>query len=443
MKRFFLLLALLLIGTLLFEGCEQENFTLSEEVADPSLPPSAQIPTATEDGAILDLDKLISSSAGTKSSWTYLRDFNFTRSITGWHQFANIRSSYFSNYEFRMVLRQTSRRAYFASVRITSSNNAYIVEGDHIYPNTNQERVLTQDDMQSSSDRGSYYVYNFTNSTNYDFDLYYRLKASTPTVPSGYSLIDNGAGVQLFKKNGQDVFVQRIDLSRAELKFVQTSISDCSSENLRCDDYNFVPKFNVQTSSSFWNQYRNQSKIFSITNAAFFDNSSSSGPFTNRNSISFPVKSNGELITCGHDNEAERRPYTRAFTIDNNRASMFSYEHGGNIGRSNISNFFKSYDDVMVGYMPSTASVLNLTPLAHRGRTILAIDQNDNRIAYLYSAKARTQPLAVGDLMTSFNCTESKILLLDSGGSASLHTTQGSSFTFNRAIPSFIAVYED
>jgi hypothetical protein len=436
MKNLFSLLIVIFAGTLLFVGCEKESIDIVDDVALETIQQDFFEEIIEEESVVDDaFDKLLQEDEQSinKSSWTRFYSRSITSSSTGYSYFAGLNESYFTTYDFRAVVTSVNRSgAHVATARRTSSGTVYLVQLKDAYQGTDTEILLDQENLRTGDTQGRFYVKSDIANTSYTIDLYFRRK-----IPSGFSLHSEGEGVAMYEKTSGagSVYVQRIDLKKASLNFKTSNQNGCYD----CRPDYWTPRFNLdQNANSHHNDIRYQSKYFSMINAAFFAPSGSA-----RGSLSFPVKFNSQFISHGHDNGASKRPYTRAFAIAGTRAYTFDYIHGDNISHDVVESSFFSYNHAVVGFEP-TLTDLGTTPTSARGRTMVAVDRTKRNIVYFYSASARTVSTAKTEFLNALNLREQEIVMLDAGGSSTLHSKESGQIISGdyRSLPHMIVVYE-
>lgn len=130
------------------------------------------------------------------------------------------------------------------------------------------------------------------------------------TVPSGWQQKESfvTGSTKLYKKDNDNFFVVAVDISKAKIKVggVNSHYSDGTTELFYTDSIDNYWDNNINYVDIYNSTYQN---LFAVLNGQFFDNS------RNPTGLSFPVKSNGIILT---DNNGEDYLAKRSLVIDSN-----------------------------------------------------------------------------------------------------------------------------
>jgi hypothetical protein len=220
-------------------------------------------------------------------------------------------------------------------------------------------------------------------------------------------------------------YIQVIDLaSGAKIRFRQGNANIASPTN----PSPFFPKKLLASAllpSWYWPTYA-KSNTFSMTNLQFFD--------TNTGMLSYPVKDNGTVISCGfanHENLLKRK-----LSIQGAAMSVSSYTNTSNL-YGDVLNQLNNAPTVIVGLHP--AADIDQTQI--RGRVMVGYK---NSTLYIYATSGATLAQARAVLTNEFGLNISNVVMFDGGLSTQL-VCRGTNYLTtlnNRPIPNVIEVLE-
>ena len=220
-----------------------------------------------------------------------------------------------------------------------------------------------------------------------------------PTVPAGWTLKESSTNVRIYQKNGEDTFVQLVDIKGgARVQFNQTVVSNTGTKT-----------FNKQTLDQWWAGYTGLRT--SMINGQFFDQN------INPTGLSFGVRANGSLLTTGADTAAILKKQIEFFDGIGVYITQFNATrlNGGSTAQN-----------IMVGLDPT----VDKSGASGRGRTYLCTKVNPASPAspspwlVILSSRSQTQVNAFLDI-TSFACDPGAVIMFDGSGSTQLKTAGG------------------
>lgn len=254
-------------------------------------------------------------------------------------------------------------------------------------------------------------------------------------LPGEYLEINSDYGVSVFQHMlyvEHDLFIEIVDMNAgATLQFMAGNESnsysgdfcvDGETEYLLLDDVfpgawgDNDPRFERNTIYDYWNEFEeSEAKAFSVCNAAFFDCSTYPGGFgceylANEAFLSFPLKSNGEIISGGHDPCYNAALSLRALHFNDGDEDAEIIEYG------NLEDDF-SYlisnpdfnDNFIVGFNGTTEP-------APTSRVYIGLRASGTQIVLLFGEFIGHDE-AIEILINDFNVPSDQIILLDGGGS--------------------------
>lgn len=420
MKKLFLLL---LIGLgLMVVSCEKDKISPENPLPQKELhqkgdlaekdigssPTSVNIPAMSEDSI-----RLAMRNASSRNSWVPITSYSLTSS-GGWYNLnGTISRAILEQYDIQFTISSTN----YTGAIITHGYPPFRwIRGYYVHPNTSTSMTLTLDDLQSQETQGYFHTYSWYSGTNYQVSIYARR-----TIPVGWSLVESGNGVRLFKKGGTSHYVQEVNLTKASIAFHQGSSVLATSNN---PSPSFVKRRVSGSSNSYWSQYGSQA--FSIVNAAFFYGSESA----------FPIKYNNTLVSAGYGNN---EPWAkRTFEVYGSYADVKPYTNTSN-DYSTVLSQFSHVPTAMVGIHPAAKKPRDEESIE---RTFIGLTSANSDKVYILTTRSRTQLEAFDLLKNEFNCNGSKIVMLDGGGSTQMTCENVNYITSSRAVPSIIAIYE-
>lgn len=248
-------------------------------------------------------------------------------------------------------------------------------------------------------------------------------------IPPEFESINSSSGWEIFKKtqNGEDVYVQKIDLTKRKLLFVNDTITN-----------NLFPTFKLSEKFVFLNNKNLTQKALSLVNGTFFGYNNS-----NTVSISYPYQNLNKLLTSGVSTEAEKK----------NGLKVFKYISFNNIA------YIDDYYDGYIENNKTGSYITGINPYFDQGgKKYSKIGRNfiglQDKTLYILTGKKLTQDEARLNLV-DFGVYESNIIMFDGSGSAQLSFKNKSSnyiniygcalsspcFSDARKIPQALAVY--
>jgi hypothetical protein len=247
-----------------------------------------------------------------------------------------------------------------------------------------------------------------------------------PTVPPGWTLKDTYSNVLVYQKTGESTYMQVVDIkSGGRVAFFNQSATGASPY-----------QFGINSMTTWWGMLQNKK---TMVNGQFFAYMNIPPFQINPTTLSFGVKSNGNLLTPGADNTAYPATSMRQLEITSGvGATVLSWNQARlNPGGSPAQN-------IIVGLHPSPSVVTNKSPTANTGRMLMCTKpQSGAPWVYILSAASITQQAAL-TYANNWQCTESSTVMMDGSGSAQLQTVNsGLLLPGNRSLPQVIAIYSN
>ena len=255
----------------------------------------------------------------------------------------------------------------------------------------------------------------------------YPTRAATPDwqVPSGFHLVREVPGVQLFRKdypNGTPDFVQVVNLQQgAELVLMHGEITKSGQGQGVYGGDN--PRFTRKSIQQFWGELaQTQQSPFCVSNGQFFRMADSPTP------LPFPLKVNGTVLTDGYG-ENEFPGQKLVLELTNSQADIRE------LSKSDLYN--SDAPDIIAGLTENAAKAAKRST----GRTFVGVADRDQNGSYetVFLLNTRTSlPGDAGDVLRAFGAA--KVMMLDGGGSTQLVCQGEAIIDTTRLIPQAIGV---
>ena len=234
--------------------------------------------------------------------------------------------------------------------------------------------------------------------------------SNMPTVPAGWTLKEASTNVRIYQKNGEDTYVQMIDIQNGGKIRLHGTISGYQTVN----GYN-EPKFQKKSLATHWATIPYAGKR-AVTNGQFFN------PTVDPSMLSFGTRVNGSYLTYGADPGSSVK---RTLHIFGNSVSTRAYLASDFAGASS--------PQAIVGLAPTESRGPYLTI----GRTFLcginrpyisapgAPAPQLQEWLLILTAKNKMQYGVINDELVSWGCKNWNIVMDDGGGSSQLQTLGG------------------
>lgn len=219
--------------------------------------------------------------------------------------------------------------------------------------------------------------------------------SNQPSVPGGWTKIQDNGNVQIYQKGTEQTYMQAIDIKNGgKLQFVQVQNGTDT----------FGRKLFQRKNVVDWYAYVGNNPP-ALVNAQYFNTA------INPTTLSFGVKSNGVIITRGDD----IKPKLRQLEI---------YNNWGAIVRDYAPSFFDnaSTTDMIVGY----DHTVDISASGRIGRTMVCVPGFYDPYPYvlILSTYNYTRSDAIAQL-SNWNCVNSRVIQFDGSGSSQLKTSGG------------------
>lgn len=234
-----------------------------------------------------------------------------------------------------------------------------------------------------------------------------------PTTLSGWTLKEASTNVRIYQKNGEDTYVQMIDIQNGGKVRLHGTITGYQNIN----GYN-EPKFQKKSLATHWATIPYSGKR-AVTNGQFFN------PSVDPSMLSFGTRVNGSYLTYGADPGSSVK---RTLHIFGNSVSTRAYTASDFAGASS--------SQAIVGLAPTESRGPYLTI----GRTMLcgvnrpyisnpgSPPPQTQEWLLILTAKNKMQYGLINDELVSWGCKNWNIVMDDGGGSSQLQTL-GSNIT--------------
>ncbi len=200
-----------------------------------------------------------------------------------------------------------------------------------------------------------------------------------------YSLESFVPGANLYQNEQKDVSIFRVDLQKANISFGGVEITDEDETNLK--------RYKRYYAEDFSNNYDGSidgTNIFAFINGQFFNQ------LIDSTSLSFPVKSNGEIINSYVDNDIKKS----SFVITKNNTAKIIHDYNAEI----LEN--PDYSEVIVWAHKDVNARRNDAVW----RTYIALDENN--FVYFIIAKNKTQA-QMEKIISELSIGENDFMMMD------------------------------
>jgi hypothetical protein len=233
-----------------------------------------------------------------------------------------------------------------------------------------------------------------------------------PTVPAGWTLKEANTNVRIYQKNGEDTFVQLVDIRSGGKVKLHGTIAGYQTFN----NYN-EPKFQKKSLATHWATITFPGKR-AVTNGQFFN------PTVDPSMLSFGTRVNGLYVTYGADPGSSIK---RTLHIFPDSISVRAYTPTDFFGASS--------PQAIVGLAPTESRGPYLTI----GRTMLCGVKERTYITapgaptppslqdwlLIITAKNKWQSSIIDANLPAWGCQSKNIVMDDGGGSSQLQTLGG------------------
>lgn len=249
----------------------------------------------------------------------------------------------------------------------------------------------------------------------------------TPTdfwVPNGYNLQSKNDGICIYRKNGENTYIQVIDLAGgANVKFLTGKFN--GNETLPNGKTDKV--YQKQSIVNFLSSAINSSpKIFSVVNGQFFGDAKF-GSF-----LSFPVKSNGNIISEGPDMRDWDSSMFRTIRIYEKSSSWLGIQRAVKVYPYYDKSEYSSLSgNVIVGAHPT---LVDKGKNSLSGRTFIAArggmnnPSNGEYPILIIGISEKTTQSSMNSIMQAWGANSLHIVMFDGGGSTQYKDVNGFSF---------------
>ena len=270
----------------------------------------------------------------------------------------------------------------------------------------------------------------------------------TPTnfyKPSGYTLQYKQDGVCLYKKDGDDVYIQLVDLkSGATVKFGTGNYVkrvQLGHKNSRV--------YEKETLANHFSAVNSNNKLFSVVNGQFFGN------YQGNAILSLPVKESSNEISGINDHEDWINPHSDYFRTLN----IFTKSDNW-LGKSMVvkpypyfarDDFNNLPEKAIVGFHPTKVnkgSYTSRTFVAPLGGMTSPANREYPILSFIVTKK--TSPSYVMNELKKWGASEQNIIMFDGGGSTQMKAIDGTSYygisqaapsPDYRSVPMFFEIY--
>ncbi len=240
--------------------------------------------------------------------------------------------------------------------------------------------------------------------------------SNMPTTPAGWTLKEASTNVRIYQKNGEDTYVQMIDIQNGGKVRLHGTIVGYQTVN----GYN-EPVFQKKNLATHWATIPYAGKR-AVTNGQFFD----PNPALTSSKLAFATRVNGSYLTYGSDMYSSGSVGAkRTLHIFGNSVSTRVYLASDFAGASS--------SQAIVGF----DSAVNRNAPLPIGRTFLcgvnrpyisapgAPAPQLQEWLLILTAKNKLQYGVVNSELASWNCQSGNIVMSDGGGSSQLQTLSG------------------
>lgn len=270
----------------------------------------------------------------------------------------------------------------------------------------------------------------------------------TPTdfdKPSGYTLQYKQEGVCLYKKDGEEIYAQVVDLAGgADIKFKTGTYRGKQT----LGNGEIAKMYDKQKLTNFYSSALNSSKFFSVINGQFFDGG------RQPTFLSFPLKEGNNEISSGPD--------MRGWSSDTFRTVNIFTKSNTWLGEKKVAKPYPYYDEGDYNNLSESAIVggnpdkLDKGKYSSSGRTFLApvgglqtpMSREYPLMVFMVAEKS-TQPNMVTE-MKKWGAYSQNIIMFDGGGSTQMKDVNGfefygisagKSYPDKRSIPMVFEIY--
>jgi hypothetical protein len=234
-----------------------------------------------------------------------------------------------------------------------------------------------------------------------------------PTVPAGWTLKESSTNVRIYQKNGEDTYVQLVDIKGGGKVRLHGTIAGYQTFN----GYN-EPKFQKKNLATHWTTIPYAGKR-AVTNGQFFN------PTVDPSMLSFGTRVNGSYLTYGADPGTDTK---RTLHIFGDSVSIRAYLATDFNGATS--------SQAIVGLAPTVTS---RGPYLTIGRTMFCGVKERTYITtpgapvppslqdwlLIITAKNKWQYSIIDTDLPAWGCQSKNIVMGDGGGSSQLKTLGG------------------
>ncbi len=251
-----------------------------------------------------------------------------------------------------------------------------------------------------------------------------------PALPPNWTAVQTGNGVVLGKRSysrsgaTSTDYVLLIDLSAGATVKLRQGNANIATTTTPSPAYTRKLLAGSSAAGWYWPTYFGP-KSFAMTNLQFFN--------FNNGALSFPIKSNGTIISCGSSNhEAVEK---RKLGINGSTMVVADYTNTANDYNTVAANLISP--TVIVGLHPNVSK----SPTSLIGRTYIGYK---NSTLVIYATRRATQTQVRSIMTTELALNDASLIMFDGSGSTQL-VCKGINYvnsTDTRLIPSVIEVLE-
>lgn len=280
--------------------------------------------------------------------------------------------------------------------------------------------------------------------------------ALAAVVPySGYSeYFAESKGCALYKRDvkvlGQTTntfYLQTIDFSKGAYITPTTTLPS----NFPSNENNRTPNFSRKKVREYYDAFN--TKLFSVTNATFFDysdaksNEKDSEKCARTTTSAFPIKSEDFILTCGSPSNSNATVHKKkVFFIKKNKTtgvltpgvSTYGGISWDDFKLSTTQTLNSSYYSSVVGLAPSS-TLSSVTDLLGTGRTFLGVKGSK---VFIMTATSRSKNEMISELQTIMGDTGDTNIIMFDGSESTQLTCKGSDIIKkDRCVPSVFKAY--